>query len=227
MISAVIVAAGKGSRMNANVSKPYLPLMDKPILIHTLECFERQNEIDEIVLVCGSQDVSLCKELIDTYSLKKVKRIVPGGEERQDSVYKGLQNATGEWVLIHDGVRPFISDRLILMLIREVQLKEAAILAVPVKDTVKVVDEQGSVVSTPLRKSLWAIQTPQAFRLSLLKKAYEHAAQIGFEGTDDASLVELMGLPVHIVHGDYENIKITTPEDLWIAEALIRKRGRT
>lgn len=226
MISAVVVAAGKGSRMNSNASKQYLSLVDKPVLVHTLESFEHQVEITEVVLVCSSGDVSLCKELIDTYSLQKVKQIVPGGEERQDSVYAGLKAATGEFVLIHDGVRPFVSDRLIHKLIHEVQHKDAAVLAVPVKDTIKIVNDQWEVVSTPLRKSLWAIQTPQAFRMSIIKEAYRHAAEQGYRGTDDASLVEFMGLPVHIVHGDYENIKITTPEDLWFAEALIRKREK-
>jgi 2-C-methyl-D-erythritol 4-phosphate cytidylyltransferase len=126
---------------------------------------------------------------------------------------------------VHDGVRPFISSERIRDLISKAREKEAAVLAVPVKDTVKVVQEDGLILSTPPRKSLWAIQTPQAFRLSTLIKAYDQAYEQGFVGTDDASLVENLGVHVYIVEGEYENFKITTPEDLWIAEALLRKRG--
>jgi 2-C-methyl-D-erythritol 4-phosphate cytidylyltransferase len=224
-VSAIVVAAGKGSRMNTGVSKQFLPLVNKPILVHTLQCFEHSKDVDEVVLVCGSEDILKCRKLINTYSLSKVKQIVAGGEERQDSVYQGLQAATGEWVLVHDGVRPFLSSNLIDRLIIEVREKEAVVLGVPVKDTIKVVDDNGLILSTPPRKSLWAIQTPQAFRLSSLRKAYEYAHLRQFRGTDDASLMEHMGLLVHVIHGDYENIKITTPEDLRIAEALLRKRG--
>jgi 2-C-methyl-D-erythritol 4-phosphate cytidylyltransferase len=223
-VSAIVVAAGKGTRMNAGISKQFLPLRDKPILVYTLQCFEHATNVDEVILVCGNEDNTMCREVIHAYSLSKVKQIVIGGEERQDSVFRGLQAALGEWVLIHDGVRPLLSSVLIDQLIVEVQKKEAVVLAVPVKDTIKLVDDKGVVLSTPPRKSLWAIQTPQAFRLSALKKAYEYAYQRHFRGTDDASFMEYMGTPVHVIYGDYENIKITTPDDLSIAEALLRKR---
>jgi 2-C-methyl-D-erythritol 4-phosphate cytidylyltransferase len=223
-LGAVIVAAGRGSRMNSMESKQYLQLGERPILVHTLQLFQNIPEVDQVVLIVGEADLERCRKFVQKYELTKVKQILAGGLERQDSVSKGLAvlNSDIEWVLVHDGVRPFVAPEQVLACWNKAMEQEAAVLAVPVKDTIKVVDTTGQIQSTPDRRSLWAIQTPQAFRLSLLKEAHAQAKQEGFLGTDDAMLVERMGIPVHVVEGDYYNIKITTPEDMpwaqWIAE---------
>lgn len=224
-VGAVIVAAGRGTRMGTKESKQYLLLGGKPIIVHTLEAFEREPLVSEIVLVTGMSDVERCQEWAKAYHLNKVTRIIPGGLERQDSVYKGLQALNTEWVLVHDGVRPFVAQEHIRACCEAAWDSGAATLAVPVKDTVKVVDEEGFVSATPDRSSLWAIQTPQAFRRSELAAAHELAAEQGFMGTDDCVLIERTGKRVRIVEGDYGNIKITTPEDLDYA-AYIRSKGK-
>lgn len=223
-LGVVIVAAGKGSRMRTQESKQYLQLAGKPILVHTLTLFQRLEQVDTIVLVTGAEDVERCKEYVNRYGLSKVEHLVVGGRERQDSVYKGLAvlKDTVEWVMVHDGVRPFAAEEQIVACWHQAMATDAAVLAVPVKDTIKVVDMEGTIVSTPDRRSLWAIQTPQAFRLSLLLQAYEQAEKDGFIGTDDAMLVERIGTNVRVVEADYYNIKITTPEDLPWAEWIIQ-----
>jgi len=227
-LGVVVVAAGKGSRMQAADSKQYLPLGDKPILVHTLQLFQNIREVDDIVLVTGEEDCGRCREYVERYALDKVRAVIAGGAERQHSVHRGLQALTpgAEWVLVHDGVRPFPAADQVLACWREAQEHGAAVLAVPVKDTIKVVDDAKRIQSTPDRRSLWAIQTPQAFRLSLLREAYERAEREGFVGTDDAMLVERTGTVVRVVEGDYYNIKITTPEDLpWAEWILHNVRG--
>lgn len=220
----VIVAAGKGSRMRSEESKQYLMLGKKPILVHTLELFNRMDEVAQIVLVTGLEDIERCKQYKSQYGLDKINPIVTGGKERQDSVHRGLKSLDKdiEWVMVHDGVRPFAAKEHILACWARAQEAEAAVLAVPVKDTIKVVDSQGTIQATPDRRSLWAIQTPQAFRVSLLKEAYDKAEAEGFLGTDDAMLVERLGTPVQVVEADYYNIKITTPEDLPWAEWILQ-----
>jgi 2-C-methyl-D-erythritol 4-phosphate cytidylyltransferase len=223
-VGVVIVAAGRGSRMGTAESKQYLEVGNKPILVHTLELFQGIDEIADIVLVVGSADVQRCTAYVDKYRLTKVLAVISGGEERQDSVRMGL-NLLPEavsWVLVHDGVRPFAAREHVVACLREAQRMDAAVLAVPVKDTIKVVDAEHRIASTPERKSLWAIQTPQAFRLSVLREAHERAVLEGFIGTDDAMLVERIGREVKVVEGDYYNIKITTPEDLPWAEWICR-----
>jgi 2-C-methyl-D-erythritol 4-phosphate cytidylyltransferase len=168
-VSAIVVAAGQGKRMNAGVSKQFLTLSGKPILAHTLECFQSCNEIDEIVLVSGPGDTHVCENIVRSYTLTKVKAIVVGGKERQDSVAAGLKEAHGEWVLIHDGVRPFISHSLIRNIVAESHTKEAVVPGVPVKDTIKVADHDGAVISTPPRESLWAIQILSQGIMRILK----------------------------------------------------------
>jgi 2-C-methyl-D-erythritol 4-phosphate cytidylyltransferase len=223
-LGAVIVAAGKGSRMKTIESKQYLQLGKRPILVHTLQLFQNIPEIDQIVLLVGEADLERCRSYVREYTLSKVVQVLVGGKERQDSVQKGLEALAAdiEWVLVHDGVRPFVAPEQVLACWHKAKEHEAAVLAVPVKDTIKIVDATGQIQSTPDRRSLWAIQTPQAFRVSLLKEAHAQAKRESFIGTDDAMLVERMGIPVHVVEGDYYNIKITTPEDLpwaqWIAE---------
>jgi 2-C-methyl-D-erythritol 4-phosphate cytidylyltransferase len=219
----VIVAAGKGSRMLTAMSKQYLLLGGRSILVHTLQLFQNIQEVDHIVLVVGESDLDRCRQYVRDYKLSKVLRVLTGGKERQDSVKHGLDALSSgtEWVLVHDGVRPFVAPEQVVACWHKALEQEAAVLAVPVKDTIKIVDKAGEIQSTPDRKSLWAIQTPQAFRVSLLQEAHEQAQRVGFVGTDDAMLVERMGKPVHVVEGDYYNIKITTPDDLPWAEWIL------
>jgi 2-C-methyl-D-erythritol 4-phosphate cytidylyltransferase len=227
-LAVVVVAAGKGTRMRTEESKQYLELNGKPILVHTLSLFQSMEEIGSIVLVTGIDDVVRCKGYVLQYGLTKVHHVVSGGQERQDSVYKGLQALTPdtEWVMVHDGVRPFTAKEHVIACWQKAIETGAAVLAVPVKDTIKIVDQSGTIRSTPDRRSLWAIQTPQAFRFSLLLQAYAEAAKEGFIGTDDAMLVERMGVSVQVVEADYYNIKITTPEDLpWANWIIHNVRG--
>lgn len=220
----IVVAAGRGTRMGTAESKQYLLLQDKPIVIHTLELFEAMEEVKEIVLVVGAQDVSRCEELLLQHHLHKVKAVAAGGSERQHSVRIGLGLLQGEWVMVHDGVRPLVTPEAVRACMAAAENAGAAVLAVPVKDTIKQVNESGIIVATPDRRSLWAIQTPQAFRRSLLHEAHEAALAEEFVGTDDAMVVERYGAAVVVAEGDYTNIKITTPEDLPWAEFLLANR---
>ncbi|OPA73139.1 2-C-methyl-D-erythritol 4-phosphate cytidylyltransferase [Paenibacillus selenitireducens] len=222
-VGAVIVAAGKGSRMGTPESKQYLRLEGKPILIHTMMQFEQMSWVDEIVLVVGAQDVERCTGWVEEFNLRKVTHIVAGGAERQYSVYQGLLAANTEWVLIHDGVRPFVTEERVRACYEAAVQQGASVLAVPVKDTIKQVNEAGMIVHTPDRRSLWAIQTPQAFRRSDVLRAHEQAVQDQVVGTDDAMLVERLGIGVHVVEGEYTNIKITTPEDLVSAQFWLQQ----
>lgn len=219
-IGAVIVAGGTGTRMGGSTSKQYLDLGGKPVLIHTLELFQTLHEVESIVLTVKPGDEKRCADLLQQYDITGVHAIVPGGKERQDSVFAGLQALpeTIEWVMVHDAVRPFVTAEHIQSCMGKAQQTGAAVLAVRVKDTIKVVDDTGRIEATPDRRSLWAIQTPQAFRLSSLLSAHEHAKQTGFVGTDDAMLMERAGHVVNVVEGSYNNIKLTTPDDLIWAE---------
>ncbi|WP_195576666.1 2-C-methyl-D-erythritol 4-phosphate cytidylyltransferase [Paenibacillus sp. 1001270B_150601_E10] len=217
----VVVAAGKGTRMGTTESKQYLLLQDKPVLVHTLEVFQAIEECESIVLVTGVQDHERCRSWIEQYGMTKVREVRAGGKERQDSVYEGLKAIESyglDTVLIHDGVRPFVQQQHILACFEAALTQGAAVLAVPVKDTIKQVNEQGVITATPDRNSLWAIQTPQAFRLEVVMEGHRQAKQFERTSTDDAMLVEQMGVPVHVVEGDYTNVKLTTPEDLLWAE---------
>jgi len=225
---AVIPAAGMGRRMGSATSKQFLQLAGRPILLHTLEAFLNHAAIDGIVLVVPQAEQHLCRQqVLDGLVTEKPVLMVAGGAERQDSVRTGLAACAAsddDLVLIHDGVRPLFDTDLIAPLLRRTEETGAAIVAVPVKQTVKQV-ENGVVVETPERSRLWLAQTPQAFRLGLVRKAHEEALRAGFIGTDDAALVERLEHPVAIVEGDYRNIKITTPEDLVLAEALLGRKG--
>lgn len=238
-VGAVILAAGSGRRMGSDIPKQYLDLKGKPVLYYSLAVFE-ESDVDEIILVVGKEDMTYCQEhIVSKYNIKKVKKIVTGGEERYLSVYQGLQAISScEYVLIHDGARPFITKDLIKKCIEEVQIYKAAIVGVPVKDTVKIVGEDGVVISTPDRKSLWNIQTPQCFELSLIIKAYDIMmerqkaedvlADTNYNPkaiTDDAMVVEhTTGHPIHIIMGSYENIKITTKEDLKLGKSFLEEK---
>ncbi|KKB34841.1 2-C-methyl-D-erythritol 4-phosphate cytidylyltransferase [Bacillus thermotolerans] len=220
----VIPAAGRGKRMKADRNKLLLKLESCPVIIHTLKIFEEDPSCKEIILVVHPDETGIFSDLMSEHGITKVQKLVHGGSERQESVYHGLKEADkSAIVLIHDGARPFITIPLIRQLVEEAERSGAAIAAVPVKDTIKRVTEK-NVIETVERSSLWSVQTPQAFRMSLILDAHEQARAEGYIGTDDASLVERMKKGVQVVEGDYDNIKLTTPEDLFFAEAIIRKR---
>ncbi|CAM4484490.1 2-C-methyl-D-erythritol 4-phosphate cytidylyltransferase [Paenibacillus tarimensis] len=224
--SAIVVAAGRGTRMGSAESKQYLPLLGKPVLIHTLQLFDLMEDITETILVTGPDDIVRCKELIREYGLEKVRAVVPGGAERQHSVYQGLKAAGSDWVLVHDAVRPLVSPAAVRRCMAAAVRSGAAVLAVPVKDTIKKVSPDGVVEDTPDRSRLWAIQTPQAFNSVQLRECHARADSEGFVGTDDAMLVERSGQQVTVAEGEYTNIKITTPDDLPWAAFLLEERGR-
>ena len=223
-ISAIVVAGGSGSRMGTSTKKPYLKIKDKEILVYTVECFQNMPEIQEIVVVTGKEDITYVEKLLkDTYKLNKVSYIVAGGKERQDSVYNGIQAADekSDYLVIHDGARPLITKEVVRAGLDMAYAHRASIIAVPVKDTIKLVSKDGKVEDTPDRSSLWSVQTPQIFEKELIIHAHEYAKEHGLSVTDDSMLVEAIGVPVYIVEGEYTNIKITTPEDLIIAEKML------
>ncbi len=227
---AIVLAAGQGKRMNSDVQKQYLLLHDKPVIYYALKTFQ-ESFIDEIILVVGKGEKEYCrKEIIERFSFTKVRDIVEGGRERYHSVASGLKAATGEgYVFIHDGARPFVTQEILERAYCAVREHHACVVGMPVKDTIKIVDGNCFAKHTPDRETLWQVQTPQAFTLELAKKAYgtllvkeEELQEQGVRITDDAMVVEtFLQHPVKLVEGSYENIKITTPEDLQIAEAFL------
>jgi 2-C-methyl-D-erythritol 4-phosphate cytidylyltransferase len=226
-IFALIPAAGMGKRMGAGSNKQYLQLDGVPILAHTLRVFQDAPFIETIYLVTPEQEIPFCQsEVVERYGFSKVRAIIPGGAERQHSVLNGLNAMEGveqdDLVLIHDGVRPFVAIDAIERAAAAAHEFGGAVVAVPVKDTVKVARD-GIIIETPPREQLWLAQTPQAFRFGLIREAHASAAAAGFLGTDDASLMERQGLQLRIVMGDYRNIKITTPEDMALAEAFLKR----
>ena len=224
---AIIPAGGAGKRLKAQKAKQYLLLNYLPVLVHTLKAFEQAKVIDEIILVLPSNDVaSAQKQLINKYGLTKVIAIVDGGKERQDSVRNGLAAINGKCdvVVIHDAVRPFVTQELINQVVAAAKSFGAASVGVKAKDTVKEIKKDNLVAATIPRQNLWLTQTPQAFKFDLLKKAYTAAYRDKYYGTDDASLAEKIGAKVKMIDGSYENIKITTQEDIIIAEALMKKK---
>ena len=223
MVSAVIVAAGKGIRMNDTVRKQYLPLAGRPVLSHTLAVFDGCNLISKIFLVVPQKDFDYCRNNI-LPTLKKEINLVAGGKARQDSVYNGLI-AVGKnngIVIIHDGVRPFVNIEMLELCIRGAKEVGACIFGIPVQDTIKQVESSGHIIKTLERDTLWLAQTPQVFQYEIIRKAHENARLKGYAGTDDAFLVEQMGKHVKIIKGSKNNIKITTREDLKIAEVMLR-----
>jgi 2-C-methyl-D-erythritol 4-phosphate cytidylyltransferase len=224
---AIIPAAGSGNRMGRELSKQYLSLGGTPLLVHALNVFEMCPLVDALIVVVPPPDVdSVRTELLPPWNLKKLAGIIPGGKERQDSVRAGIEALDRETgiVVIHDAVRPFITVGLIENCIRAAAEEGAATVGVPVKDTVKEVAADGRVMRTCDRNLLWLTQTPQAFRRDIIENAHRAAVRDGYRGTDDTSLVERLGIAVRMILGDYGNIKITTPEDLAIGEALVAKR---
>ena len=226
---AVIVAAGKGTRMNLDISKQLVKIRGRPVIAWTLQAFEDCGAVDEVVLVANESEMALYrKEIIGRYGFYKVKAIAAGGAERQDSVFNGLSELSAECgiVLIHDGARPFIDGRTIIESVDAAYEYGASCVAVPMKDTVKAADKEGFVAETLDRGILWSIQTPQAFRRDIISSAFARARNEGFKGTDDAVLAERLGCKPKLVMGSYENIKITTREDLLFAEAIAAVRDK-
>ena len=226
-VAAVIVAAGNSTRMGCGMSKQLIPLLGIPTIGHTLMAFEKASGISTIVVVSRNSDMEKIKEIAAEYNISKFKAVVVGGDTRSESVRNGV-NATGEdidFVAIHDGARPLITPQAIERVISSAVEKRAAALAVPVTDTIKVVDENDVIVSTPQRSTLRAAQTPQVFEKALYTEALDKTRDAGVEFTDDCALVEWAGVPVTTVMGDYSNIKITTPGDVSVAENILRQRG--
>lgn len=226
--TAIVLAAGKGKRMGAKIQKQYLMLKGKPVLYYSLKAFQDSPLIDEIYLVVGAGEEAFCKsEVINKYGIAKVKKIIAGGKERYHSVWNGLQEVGGEgYTFIHDGARPLVDGTIIERALSEVKRYKACVVGMPVKDTIKISDKDGMAKRTPDRRNLWMVQTPQVFDNQLIKKAY--SLQMGepyINVTDDAMVVErMLKYPVKLVLGSYENIKITTPEDLEIAEVFLRRK---
>lgn len=226
MVTAVFPAAGQGRRMNVGINKVFLDLVGKPILVHTLQRFSRSKNIDYLVVVVAAEEVSFIRRLLKAIPGLKPYQVVAGGSERQYSIANGLRVVPekSDIVLVHDAARPLISVETIDRVVEGAREIGGAIAAVPEKNTVKVVGEDGIVRETPPRKTLWEVQTPQGFRKDILLEAYRKAEEEDFLGTDDASLVERLGVPVKVVESDYCNIKVTTPEDMLIAEAFLQKQ---
>lgn len=226
--TAIILAAGQGKRMKTKVQKQFLMLQGKPLLYYSLACFQKSDEIQEIVVVTGKESIDYCRsEIIEKYGFTKVKSIAEGGKERYDSVYAGLEacSADTDYVFIHDGARPFVTEDIIKRTKEVAVTYQACIAGMPSKDTVKIIDENNMVSATPERSRVWSVQTPQVFLYSLIKEAHDTARSVSMQGiTDDAMVVEqYKNTPVHIVEGAYENIKITTPEDILVAEKILKK----
>ena len=230
--TAVVLAAGSGSRMHSDIKKQYMELSGIPVVVHSLLCFEKNDLIDSVILVTSHEDLQYALALTLQYGLRKVKNIVEGGSQRFRSVYNGVKVADGDtdYILIHDGARPLVSDELITRCCREVLKGGACVAAVPLKDTVKRADGEGFAAETLDRSSLYAVQTPQTFSYPLFMEAYRKLFQTIREYhpdeskiTDDAMIVEGMtDRKVRLIEGDYRNLKITTPEDMLIAEAFLQ-----
>lgn len=227
-ITAIVLAAESGSRMKSKTKKQFMEIKGKPVIWYSLFEFEK-SRVDEIILVTGKEDIDYCKkEIVEKYNLKKIKNVVAGGSERYESVYNGLKEVTGNIVLIHDGARPLINNEIIERSIEGTIKSDACVVGVPVKDTIKRANKEGYIIDTPNRSELWITQTPQSFKTDLVKMAYKKMKEELEKGnttlniTDDAMVVEEFTTnQVRFVQGDYKNIKVTTPEDIDIAELFI------
>ena len=224
---AVVLAAGQGKRMNTSVRKQYLLLKEKPILYYSLKAFQECPFMDEIVLVTGEGEIDFCRrEIVEKYHLTKVNKIVPGGKERYHSVYEGLKVLENcSYVYIHDGARPFLDEEILERAKEAVEQSKACVVGMPVKDTIKISDGSGIAVETPRRDLVWMIQTPQVFSYEMIFRAYTKLLKGNTVAvTDDAMVLEVTeGKRVMLVKGSYRNIKITTPEDLAIANAFLKE----
>ena len=223
-VAAVVPAGGSGTRMGNETPKQFLQLGDVPLLIHALRVFESSRTITEIVVVVPENAVTYCqKELLPQFALSKVSTVIAGGARRQDSVWSGLQavDERTKLVVVHDAVRPFVSEAMVERVIETAKTRGAAIAAVPLHDTVKRVAPDGMIETTLDRQQLWSAQTPQAFKIELLREAHQSSQESDVEATDDAFLVERIGHRVAIVNGSPDNIKVTRPEDLVMGEAIL------
>ena len=227
--TAVVLAAGRGTRMGTQTAKQYLELQGKPILVYALEVFEQSAVVDDILLMTDKDHVEYCKkEICEKYGIKKVSAVAPGGKERYESVWKALcilkERGQSGFVMIHDGARPFVTEEILKRGLQKVKETGACVIGMPSKDTVKLSDEEGYVKETPNSKSVSTIQTPQIFSYSLIREAHDSIRQKDMSKiTDDAMVVEQeTGAKVALAEGSYQNIKITTPEDLDIAEAFLK-----
>lgn len=236
--TAIVLAAGRGKRMGVSKSKMYLEIRDRPVLYYSLNVLEESGVIDDVILVVGKGQIPYCRqEIVEKYGFRKIRAVVEGGAERYHSVWEGLRllekgDRRGGYVFIHDGARPFISEEILERVYREVCKSRACVVGMPVKDTIKIADENGCIHMTPNRSLVWQIQTPQAFAEELIIPAYREVIgkekellEQGVQITDDAMVVEnVCGCPIRLVEGSYENIKITTPEDLEIARIFSGER---
>ena len=233
-VTAIVLAAGKGSRMHSEIQKQYMTLLDRPVITYALEAFEKSS-VDDIILVVAPGEIEYAQEnILDKYDYKKVSGIITGGAERYDSVYKALCSMPEEgYVLIHDGARAFITSELIEFCIDQVKKDKSCVMGMPVKDTIKIVDDNCYAVSTPPRSSMWQIQTPQSFDYKCLMKCYQKMMKERADGaaiavTDDTMVVEEYGkIQVKVIEGSYTNIKITTPEDMLLGEAILKSRRQS
>lgn len=224
--TAIVLAAGQGKRMHSKIQKQFLEIGGKPVLYYSLHCFQESPLIRDIILVTGEEMISYCEqEIVKKYGFSKVRKVTAGGKERYDSVYAGLLCCQDtDYVYIHDGARPFITEEMVQRGYEAVKRTNACVMGMPSKDTVKLADSSGYVKETPDRKIVWNIQTPQIFSYDLIRGAYESIRKKDMTGvTDDAMVVEQeTGTKILLVEGSFQNIKITTPEDLAIAEAFLR-----
>ena len=235
-VTAVVLAGGSGKRMGSDIPKQYLPIDGRPVLYYSFKAFEDCPLVDEIVLVVGKGETDSCMEhMVKPWNMRKVRRAVEGGRERYHSVREGLKAVEkADYVLIDDGARPLLTDRIIRDSVESARMFGACVAAMPVKDTIKVADAEGFAAETPDRSTLWLMQTPQSFSCSLIRKAYDMLAQAEAAGgpdwerlhiTDDAMVAEtFLKMKVYLIPGDYSKIKITTPEDLIVAETLLKSR---
>ena len=230
--AAIVLSAGTGSRMQSDIPKQYMDLNGYPVIYYSLKAFQ-DSEVSSIILVTGKDDVEYCRtEIVKKYHLDKVHKVIPGGAERYNSVYEGLKAISEvDYVLIHDGARPMLNQEILRRSMDAAAEYGACVVGMPVKDTIKVSDENGFCKETPPRSSLWMIQTPQTFSYQLVKGAYEHVLEAIENGeevpqnTDDAMMVEYAtDTKVKLVQGDYRNIKITTPEDLSVASTYLKNK---
>ena len=223
-VSAIIVAAGQSRRMGGDTSKQFILIDGVPVIVRTLKAFEIAERIREVVIAARQEDIPQMYALIQDYEITKVKQIITGGETRQESVFRAIAQVdeNADFLAIHDGARPLIRPQEIDLAVSAAVEHGAAALGVPVKDTVKQVDADGKIVDTPERSTLWAVQTPQVFSRALYLRAAEQAGEAGAQLTDDCQLIERTGAPVYLVRGAYANLKITTPEDVFAAEGILR-----
>lgn len=227
-VSAIVPSAGGGTRLGGDLPKQYLPLAGIPLLARTLQALRASGRVDSLILVVPPGHETRCRtEILEPFGLH-ADAVVPGGTDRQASVFAGLSRIPEgtDLVLVHDGARPFITDEVIQAAVNAAALVGAAVVAIPVTDTIKVAGPDGSVKETPERGRLWAAQTPQVFRAALLRDAHRRALQDGFRSTDDGALVERLGHPVQLVPGSPENLKITTTADLALADHILQARHR-